>query len=264
MGRWRRSVGRRGRGGAVLGQHPAAVVPQVGGRAGGHRSRRRAGHLGSGHRRRRGDGHHGRGDRRALRGLHGWINALVMSAGGEVLEDPDAGKDANPELESDAGKSATDIIHRLATTVADPALSTAIEENARATFQGDDGGFMVNWPYVYSAAGRRRRGLAGPRGVRRHRLGSLPAGGAGHGERPAARGHRPGDRRVQRSSRRGRWTRAASRRWRARPSTCWPKATPQLGRVRRRRRSRRSRWRTSSAIRSTPPARGPAAPTTAT
>ena len=82
-----------------------------------------------------------------------WINALVMSAGGEVLEDPDAGKDANPELESDAGKSATDIIHRLATTVADPALSTALEENARATFQADDGGFMVNWPYIYSAAG---------------------------------------------------------------------------------------------------------------
>jgi multiple sugar transport system substrate-binding protein len=81
-----------------------------------------------------------------------WINALVMSAGGEVLEDPDAGKDAKPELESDAGRTATDIIHRLATTVADPALSTAIEENARTTFQGDDGGFMVNWPYVYSAA----------------------------------------------------------------------------------------------------------------
>jgi multiple sugar transport system substrate-binding protein len=81
-----------------------------------------------------------------------WINALVMSAGGEVLQDPDAGKDANPELESDAGRAASDIIHRLATTVADPALSTAIEENARATFQGDDGGFMVNWPYVYSAA----------------------------------------------------------------------------------------------------------------
>jgi len=81
-----------------------------------------------------------------------WINALVMSAGGEVLQDPDAGKDANPELESDAGRAAPDIIHRLATTVADPALSTAIEENARATFQGDDGGLMVNWPYVYSAA----------------------------------------------------------------------------------------------------------------
>lgn len=81
-----------------------------------------------------------------------WINALVMSAGGEVLKDPDAGKDADPELESDAGREASDIIHRLATTVADPALSTAIEENARTTFQGDDGGFMVNWPYVYGAA----------------------------------------------------------------------------------------------------------------
>ena len=81
-----------------------------------------------------------------------WINALVLSAGGEVLRDPDAGKDSIPELDTAAGRRAARIIHRLATTVADPALSTAIEENARATFQADDGGFMVNWPYVYGAA----------------------------------------------------------------------------------------------------------------
>jgi multiple sugar transport system substrate-binding protein len=36
--------------------------------------------------------------------------------------------------------------------VADPSLSTAIEENARAAFQADNGGFMINWPYVYGAA----------------------------------------------------------------------------------------------------------------
>jgi multiple sugar transport system substrate-binding protein len=81
-----------------------------------------------------------------------WINALVMSAGGEVLADPEAGRDAKPELDSDAGRTAADIIHQVATRVADPALSTAIEENARTGFQADNGGFMINWPYVYAAA----------------------------------------------------------------------------------------------------------------
>ncbi len=81
-----------------------------------------------------------------------WINALVMSAGGEVLKDPEAGKDTTPKLDSDAGHTAADIIHRLATSVADPAISTAIEENARNGFQADNGGFMINWPYVYGAA----------------------------------------------------------------------------------------------------------------
>jgi multiple sugar transport system substrate-binding protein len=81
-----------------------------------------------------------------------WINALVDSAGGAVLKDPEAGKDATPELESDAGRAAADIIHQVATNVADPAMSTAIEENARTGFQADNGGFMINWPYIYGAA----------------------------------------------------------------------------------------------------------------
>jgi trehalose/maltose transport system substrate-binding protein len=82
-----------------------------------------------------------------------WINTLVASAGGEVLKDPEAGKDAQPDLDSAAGKEAAKIIHRLATDgVADPQLSTATEETARAGFQADNGGFMVNWPYVYGAA----------------------------------------------------------------------------------------------------------------
>jgi multiple sugar transport system substrate-binding protein len=81
-----------------------------------------------------------------------WINSLVASAGGQVIEDADAGRDATPTLDSDAGRRAAEIIRRVATEVADPALSTAIEENARTSFQQDNGGFMVNWPYVYQAA----------------------------------------------------------------------------------------------------------------
>ncbi len=80
-----------------------------------------------------------------------WINSLVASAGGQVLEDPAAGKDATPTLDTDAGRKAAEIIRTVARNVAAPGLSTAIEEDARAAFQSDTGGFMVNWPYVYGA-----------------------------------------------------------------------------------------------------------------
>lgn len=81
-----------------------------------------------------------------------WISSLVSSAGGKVIEDPAAGRDATPTLESEAGRTAAEIIRRLADEAANPQLSTAIEETARNGFQSDSGGFMVNWPYVYGAA----------------------------------------------------------------------------------------------------------------
>lgn len=82
-----------------------------------------------------------------------WITALVASAGGSVLEDPAAGKNARPGLDSPAGRAAAAVIRRLATSrAADPALATADEESSRAAFQGARGGFMLNWPYVYGAA----------------------------------------------------------------------------------------------------------------
>jgi multiple sugar transport system substrate-binding protein len=82
-----------------------------------------------------------------------WINALVASAGGAVLVDPERGKHASPGIDSDAGRRAAAVIAELAqSAAAAPALSTADEESARASFQGERGGFMLNWPYVYGAA----------------------------------------------------------------------------------------------------------------
>ncbi|MGH9040301.1 MAG: extracellular solute-binding protein, partial [Acidimicrobiia bacterium] len=81
------------------------------------------------------------------------INALVASAGGSILANPEAGKDARPALDSDAGRLGAAVISRLARSRAAAAgLSSADEEAARATFQRAGGGFMANWPYVYGAA----------------------------------------------------------------------------------------------------------------
>ena len=82
-----------------------------------------------------------------------WINALVLSGGGQVLADPEAGKHAKPGLDSPAGRKAAEIVGNLARSPAAPAdLSTAQEEQARAAFQSPSGMFMLNWPYVLAAA----------------------------------------------------------------------------------------------------------------
>ena len=82
-----------------------------------------------------------------------WINALVLSGGGQILEDVEAGRDAKPSMASPAGEKAAEIVGTLARSSSAPAdLSNASEEQARATFQSDAGMFMLNWPYVLAAA----------------------------------------------------------------------------------------------------------------
>jgi len=82
-----------------------------------------------------------------------WVNALVLSGGGEMLTDVQAGRNAKPSLASPAGEKAAEIVGTLARSPAAPAdLSNASEEQARTTFQSDQGMFMLNWPYVLAAA----------------------------------------------------------------------------------------------------------------
>jgi multiple sugar transport system substrate-binding protein len=90
---------------------------------------------------------------RRYEGYMVWINALVASAGGRIIENPEAGKDARSGLDSEAGRAGSAVIDRLAhSRAANPALGSTDEEAARAAFQRERGGFMVNWPYVYGAA----------------------------------------------------------------------------------------------------------------
>lgn len=82
-----------------------------------------------------------------------WINALVDSAGGHILRNQEAGQDAKPAVASPAGDQAADVIGTLArSSAADAGITTSDEEVSRAAFQGESGGFMVNWPYVWAAA----------------------------------------------------------------------------------------------------------------
>ena len=82
------------------------------------------------------------------------INALIESARGRIIENPGAsGEDLELGIDSPAGLRAASLIRRLADSgLGGPSLSNADEEAARTLFQGPDGGFMVNWPYVWRAA----------------------------------------------------------------------------------------------------------------
>ncbi len=82
-----------------------------------------------------------------------WVNALIASAGGQVIDDVELGARADPTVASPEGEKAAAIVGKLArSSAAPPDLSVAQEEQARATFQSDDGMFMLNWPYVLAAA----------------------------------------------------------------------------------------------------------------
>jgi multiple sugar transport system substrate-binding protein len=56
-------------------------------------------------------------------------------------------------LRDRAARDAAEVIRRVARSgVGGPGLANLDEEGARAQFQGERGGFMVNWPYVWQAA----------------------------------------------------------------------------------------------------------------
>ncbi|GIG19608.1 trehalose-binding lipoprotein LpqY [Cellulomonas chitinilytica] len=82
-----------------------------------------------------------------------WINALVASAGGQILENPEAPADElKLGLDTPAGKAAADIIGTIGReNLAGPSLPTEDEGVSLTVFQGDRGSFMVNWPFVWSA-----------------------------------------------------------------------------------------------------------------
>ena len=80
-------------------------------------------------------------------GLVVWINAMIASAGGQIVSEQ--GK----VLVNDTAKTAAEIESKLATSAAaPPGMSTANEDAGRLGFQAGRSDYMVNYPYIYPAA----------------------------------------------------------------------------------------------------------------
>ncbi len=83
-----------------------------------------------------------------------WVNALVESAGGSVIED----QGSRPEeiqlgLREDPAVRAAEVMSTIAEQeLAGPALSTAGEDANVIAFENGEAAFMVNWPFVYPRA----------------------------------------------------------------------------------------------------------------
>jgi len=83
-----------------------------------------------------------------------WLNALIESAGGSIIEE----NSTNPDdiklgLASPAGTRAAEVMHDVAVSGAvGPAFTTASEDISASQFESADAGFMVNWPFVWAQA----------------------------------------------------------------------------------------------------------------
>ena len=80
-------------------------------------------------------------------GLVVWINAMITSAGGQIVNEQ--GK----VLVNDTAKTAAEIESKLANSAAaPPGMATSNEDAGRLGFESGRSDYMVNYPYIYPAA----------------------------------------------------------------------------------------------------------------
>jgi multiple sugar transport system substrate-binding protein len=80
-------------------------------------------------------------------GLTVWFNSLVASAGGQIVNDK-----GDPVLGAPAVQAAGVMKKVASSPAADPALSTAQEDQARLGFESGAASFQVNYTFVYASA----------------------------------------------------------------------------------------------------------------
>ncbi|MGY1822845.1 extracellular solute-binding protein [Geodermatophilus sp. SYSU D00079] len=83
-----------------------------------------------------------------------WLNALIESAGGSIIaenaEDPEG---IQLGLASPEGERAAEVMQAVATSgVTSAAFSTENEDAGATGFESEDGGFLVNWPFIWPRA----------------------------------------------------------------------------------------------------------------
>ena len=77
-----------------------------------------------------------------------WANALIESAGTEILSGPEA-----VDLEQGPTEEALAVMGRLAnSSAAPPSLSTSDEDSARLGFEAGESAFMTNYTFAYASA----------------------------------------------------------------------------------------------------------------
>jgi multiple sugar transport system substrate-binding protein len=82
-----------------------------------------------------------------------WVNSLVESAGGSIVEGDAASVDTlQLALDTDEGRKAADIVGTIGQEgLGGPGIDTQDENASMEQFRGEKGSFMVNWPFIYSA-----------------------------------------------------------------------------------------------------------------
>jgi len=82
-------------------------------------------------------------------GFTAWFNALLESAGGQMLSDPET-----VDLPEGPTDEALEVMGRLGNSpVAAPDIDTSNEDTARLGFEAGDSAFMVNYTFAYASAG---------------------------------------------------------------------------------------------------------------
>ncbi|RFU19342.1 extracellular solute-binding protein [Geodermatophilus marinus] len=84
-----------------------------------------------------------------------WLNALIESAGGSIIQEnsPEDPTGIEFGLTTEAADRAAEVMNAVATSgVVGPAFSTSSEDTSATEFEGEQGGFQVNWPFVWPRA----------------------------------------------------------------------------------------------------------------
>lgn len=84
---------------------------------------------------------------RQYEGLMVWVNALIASAGGQIVNDQ-----GDVEVD-DTAKTAAEIIRKLArSSAAPPGMSTNAEDDARLGFESGRSDYQINYTFIYPSA----------------------------------------------------------------------------------------------------------------